>query len=89
MSYIVRHHLNTLIQAFLACQESQPALSKNISAKIVSGFHRCDFNRKTPTIDRSEIAARIGDGDGRAGRAQVLDTKKGAGVVSLRHRPAL
>jgi len=50
MSYIVRHHLNTLIQAFLACQESQPALSKNISAKIVSGFHRCDFNRKTPTI---------------------------------------
>jgi len=46
MSYILRHHLNTLIQAFLACQESQPALSKNISAKIVSGFHRFDFASK-------------------------------------------
>jgi hypothetical protein len=54
MSYILRHHLNTLIQAFLACQESQPALTKISLSKIVSGFHRFDFARKNSNDRRAQ-----------------------------------
>src|SRR5712692_7856680 len=60
-SYIVRRHLNTLVQAFLPCQE------------IGDG----SFDRG---MSRLKTTWRP---------AQVLDTEKAAGVVSLRHRPTL
>jgi hypothetical protein len=59
MSYILRHHLNTLIQAFLACQESQPALSKISRQKLFQVSIDAISPGKTPTIDALRNEPRV------------------------------
>lgn len=66
-SYIVRRYPNTLIQAFLTCQE--------IGDETEIGDESFDRG-----MSRLKTTWRP---------AQVLDTEKAAGVVSLRHRPTL
>src|SRR6266545_6740177 len=66
---------------------------QNHSAIFTSPLCRFDWRGKPESIyalrDQLRSFFAAWPNENSAGRARVLDTKKGAGVVSLRHRPTV
>jgi pullulanase/glycogen debranching enzyme len=94
ISYLHELGVTTLVQAFLACQEKSADLTKfseNYPREIfINLVDALSVDKKRNRCKRRTGAAfiyRSGPAEIPRGRARVLDTKKAAGVVSLRHRP--